>query len=262
MPVSAPTQQQTTVSAPDESRAAPGQQQLPMNTGQPAAPAADNEPDFDDVFDTTRDPDDPGDTSEPATSATGDTSQPASQPAGSGQEILDRIRGLGIEADDEHGALTALADRYEQTGSYLQRMQRQQEADRQHVQRLTNALLERQQPRQDPQQPAQQPQAAQSAWKRVEPLKVHESVLRAWRDPETGALRQDAPVEILQEFNRYASDTENWLRDAMHNPEDFFAPGVQAIVERVLSDRFEQHDRQRDTRTEFQQMQDELRPFM
>lgn len=170
--------------------------------------------------------------------------------------LLDRIRGMGFEVDDEQQALSAMVDRFERTQPEIERIVREyNDLQRQNREWQQWATSQRQQPAPEPQKEQQSP------WRTVKPLQVPQKVLDMYRD-DSGRLRPDTPPEVVQEVARYEQENLQWFSDAMTNPEEFFGPGIESVVNRMLDERLQQHDRQRDTRTEYQRANDEVAPVI
>jgi len=183
------------------------------------------------------------------------------EPSGESQKptLLDRIRGFGIEAEDEQSALRNLADRWEQTTPYMEQLQERLEAAESRFNRALE-IMSQQRSSQSPETPTptQQPE---SPWRRVKPLDIDKEALKLYQTAD-GGFKEDTPPEVLREVFRYQRDMERWLNDAMTDPEAMFAAGIDARIEKALAQRLETHDRQRDSRSAIQQMSDEVEQFI
>jgi len=175
--------------------------------------------------------------------------------------LLDRIRGYGIDAEDEQTALQSLADRYERTYGYVdqvnQRMQAIEAQNRELVQYLTRTGQQGAVQQQEPSQPT----ATESPWRAVKPLAVSTKLIQSYQNAD-GSWRDNTPQEILLDVERYRNEAEEWLNQAMHNPQEFFKPGIEAIVRQMLSEGFQQHEKQVTTKTQYQRMVEEVRPYL
>ena len=178
-----------------------------------------------------------------------------------GPSLLDRVRGFGIAADDEQAALGAMADRYDQTYLYVERVnQRMQTLEQQNKELVSYLARTGQQQAVAPQAPSA-PVQEDTGWRGVKPLGIPDKIIRAYQNTD-GSWRDNTPAEILTEVERYRTEAEQWLEQAMHQPEQFFRPGIEAVVRQMLSEGLQQHERQVTTKTRYQQMTDEVRPYL